>query len=159
MWNIHRESRNIRETLTTLLFRYETLITFFKLRFSTRGERDTQFFYADCSSIVSSQLTDPTNARAYSALHKLDWPRTGPKNQLASSKSKSQLTAFIQNHKESESITSGHDVIHIPSNIFYLGFLLWHMWLSHPPSSRVNICVNVCTYRKVCTKLKGSKPN
>ena len=27
-------------------------------------ERETQFFYADCSSIVSSQLTDPTNARA-----------------------------------------------------------------------------------------------
>ena len=35
-------------------------------------EVETHFFYADCSSIVSSQLTDPTNARAHSAVHKLD---------------------------------------------------------------------------------------
>ena len=30
-------------------------------------------------------------------------------------------------------ITSGHDVIPIPSHISYPGFLLWHLWLSHPP--------------------------
>ena len=46
-------------------FRYETFITFFKFRlFDTRRERETQFFYVDCSSIISSQLTDPTNVRA-----------------------------------------------------------------------------------------------
>ena len=61
-------------------------------------ERKTEFFYADCSSIVNSQLTDPTNARTRPAVHKLHWPRPGPKNQLASSKSKSHLSAFIQNH-------------------------------------------------------------
>ena len=32
-------------------------------------ERDTQFFYADCSSVVSSQLTDSTNTRALPAVH------------------------------------------------------------------------------------------
>ena len=138
-------------------FRYETLITFFKFRFSTRGERETLFFYADCSSIVSSQFTDPTNTRAHPAVHKVHWPRPGPKHQLASSKYKSQLTAFIQNHQESQPIASGHDVIHIPSVISYLGFLLWHLWLSHPPRARMNTCVNVCTYP--CTKPKGSKPN
>ena len=61
-------------------------------------EKETQFFYADCSSIVSSQLTDSTNARAHPAVHKLNWPHPGPKNQLASSKSKFPLIVFIQNH-------------------------------------------------------------
>ena len=32
-------------------------------------ERETQFFYADCSSILSSQLTDPTDARAHPIDH------------------------------------------------------------------------------------------
>ena len=71
--------------------------TFFKFRFSTRGERNTIFYYADCSSIVNSQLTDSTNARAVHSLQ-TGWPSLGPKNQPASSKFKSQLTAFIQNH-------------------------------------------------------------
>ena len=99
-------------------------------------KRETQFFYVDCSSTVSFQLTDSTNACVHPAVKKLDSPRPGPKNQLASSKFKSQLTAFIQNHLESQPITSGHDVIHIPSPIFYLGFLLWHLWFLHPLRAR-----------------------
>ena len=149
--------RKIRNSDDSLGSGTKLLLPSLSLGFSTRGERETQFFYADCSSIVSSQLTDPTNARVHSAVHKLHWPRPGSKNQLASFKFKSQLTAFIQNHKESQSIASGHDVNHIPSPIFYLGYLLWHLWLSHPPCARVNTCVNVCTYP--CTKPKGSKPN
>ena len=39
---------------------------------------------------------------------------------------------------------SGHDVIHIPSHIFYLGFLLWHLWLSHPPCPCMNTCTQCC---------------
>ena len=38
-------------------------------------ERETPFFYADCSSIVSSGLTDSTNERTHPAVHKLDSPR------------------------------------------------------------------------------------
>ena len=88
--------------------------------FSTRGERDTIF----------TMLTVPsetTSARA-SRNTQLDWPRPGPKNQPASSSFKSQLTAFFQNHQESQLIASGHDVINIPSQISYLGFLLWHLY-------------------------------
>ena len=47
-------------------------------------ERHTIFYYADCSSSISSQLTDPTNARAPCS------------KQLDSSRSKSQLTAFFK---------------------------------------------------------------
>ncbi len=87
---IRIEIRKTRNTDDFLGSGTKLLLPSLSLGFSIRGERETQSFYADCSSIVSSQLTDETNARAHPAVHKLDWPRTGPKNQLASSKSKSQ---------------------------------------------------------------------
>ena len=61
-------------------------------------ERETHFFYANCSSVVIFQLPDSTNARAHPAVHKLTGLAQVRKNQLTSSKSKSQLTHFIQNH-------------------------------------------------------------
>ena len=101
MWNVHmfirigiRKTRNTDESLGSGT---KLLLPSLSLGFQ-HEERETQFFYADCSSIVSSQLTDRTNAHAHPAAHKLDRPRPGPKNQLASSKFKSQLTAFFQNH-------------------------------------------------------------
>ena len=42
--------------------------------------------------------------------------------QLALSSVRSQLTAFFQNHQESQSIASGHDVIHIPVPFSIWGF-------------------------------------
>ena len=51
------------------------LFTFLSLRFSdTKRERETQFFYVDCSFIVSFQLTDTTNVRAS---HRPNWSRLG----------------------------------------------------------------------------------
>ena len=95
--NIHRKSEKTRKTDDSLGSGTKLLLPSLSLGFRHEG-RETQFFYADCSSIVSFQLTDSSNARAHPAVHKLPWPRPGPKNQLASSKFKSQLTAFIQNH-------------------------------------------------------------
>ena len=34
-----------------------------------------------------------------------------------------------------------------PDQPFYLGFLFWHLWTTHPP----RVCVNTCA--QVCTKL------
>ena len=62
------------------------------------------------------------------------------RSQLASSSIRSQLTAFLKNHQNSQPIASGHDVIYTPSPISYLGFLLWHFWLSHSPRASVNTC-------------------
>ena len=81
---------------------------------------------------------------------------------LASSKPKSQLTVFFK-FQNPPPITFGHDVIHVPGHISYLVFLLWHLWLSHPPRVCVNTCTqcvhltNPCTKRKVLrlTKPKG----
>ena len=88
-------------------------------------------------------------------------PSSRLESQLTRSEFKSELTVFYSNSK----ILSvfGHDVIHVLGHIYYLGFLLWHLWLSHPPRVRVNNstqCVhqtNPCTKRKVfsLTKLKG----
>ena len=55
--------REIRNTDDSPLFRYETFITFLTFSFSTRGETDTNFYYADCSYIAHSQ--PPAQ---------LDWP-------------------------------------------------------------------------------------
>ena len=90
------ESRNTRNTNDSLGTGTKLLLPSLSLGFR-HEERETQFFYVDCSSIVSFQLTDSTNARAPRS-PQTHLPRPGPKNQLASSKSKSQLTAFIQNH-------------------------------------------------------------
>ena len=46
------------------------LLPSLNLRFR-HEEGETQFFYADCSSIVSFQPTDSTNAHAHPAVHKL----------------------------------------------------------------------------------------
>ena len=81
--------------------------------------------------------------------------------QLSRSEFKSQLTVFFFNSKIISAF--GHDVIHVPSCISYLGFLLWRLWLSHSPRVRVNTytqCVhltNPCTKQKVLslTKPKG----
>ena len=94
-------------------------------------------------------------------LHFVDsnWSRRGEtKNRLPSFRLKSQLTAFFQIPQILSA--SGHDVIHVPGPISYLGFLLWHLWLSHPPRTRVNIraqCVrltNPCAKRKVFSLTK-----
>ena len=54
-----RKTHNIDDSLGSGT---KLLLPSLSLGFSTWGERETEVFYADCSSIVSSQLTDPTNA-------------------------------------------------------------------------------------------------
>ena len=83
----------------------------------------------------------------------------GSENRLASSKPKSQLTAFFSNPKILSA--SGYDVIHVPSPISSLGFLLWHLWLSHPPRTRVNTCtqcVHLLTHALSREVLSLTKP-
>ena len=62
-----RKARNTDDSLGTVT---KLLLPSLSLGFR-REERDPQFFYADCSSIVSFQFTDSTNTRAHLAVHKL----------------------------------------------------------------------------------------
>ena len=68
-------------------FRYETFINFLNLGFRHQ-ERETQFFYADCSSIVSSKLTASPYARAHTR---------SPQTALASPMSE-KSTCFVSVH-------------------------------------------------------------
>ena len=108
---------------------------------------------------VRSLNLNSTNARA-SRRPQLVSPRRAP-NRLPSSGVESQLPAFFQIPQILSA--SSHHVIHAPTLISYLGFWLWHFWLSHPPRAHMNTCAqcvhltNPCTKRKVLslTKPKG----
>ena len=113
---------------------------FLTFSFSTRGARETQFLLfwlfhltQQCAAhpVVPTGLASPSF-----------------KNQLASSRVRSQLCFFFQNHQESQPIASGHDVIRTPIHISYLEFLLWHLWLLHPLHASVNTCAQ-CVYLHV----------
>ena len=111
--------RNTKTLTTFFSSGTKRLLLFLTYSFSTRGERDTIFYYADCSYIVLQST--------------LSWmPGPESKSQLTSPRVKSQLTVFFQNHPNSQLIASRHDVIHtlVPFSIWV--FLLWHMWLSYP---------------------------
>ena len=121
---------------------------------STRGERETHnFYYADCSYIVlqsTPQLNSrprvkiSTNWHNKRAAHPVDHNWTGlVQAQKSTSLAQKRISThcFFKNHQNSQPLAFGHDVIHTPV-ISYLGFLLWHLWLSHPPRASVN-----CTQR------------
>ena len=97
-------------------------------------ERDTIF----------AMLTVPSEPTSRGASRRFNWPGLAsprPENQLASSRLKSQLTAFFSKITQNpQPIASGYDVIHISSHISYPGFSLWQLWLSHPPWASVNTC-------------------
>ena len=132
--------------LSVVLFRYETFINFVTLVFR-HEERETQFL-----------LYDPTNAL------RIPWPprslsvgicRTPwsyPPAGLARCRVKSQLTSFSKS-PNSLPIASGHDVINTPVPFSYLGFLLWHLWLSYPLRASVN------TWTKSRMVQSPTKPN
>ena len=136
---MHRNRKNTRITRLSW-FRYETFITFLTFRFSTRGERDTIF----------TMLTVPSDPTRRGAPPRPNWTNLGSNlNSLFFSKSSRILAHRFWEWRHSHS-----------SLISYLGVLLWHLWLSHPPRVRVNTCVNV--YTDPCTKSKVlslTKPN
>ena len=122
-------------------FRYETFITLFKFRFSTQGERDTIF-------TMLTVLSDPSNARVHPAAN--NW--TGLAQTLIPNRSvKVQISihCFFKITKNPSPSLLSMTSFTSPVVILYLGFSLWHLWLSHPPRARMNTCVNVRTYQ--CT--------
>ena len=142
------------------------LFTFLSLRFFDMRRERHNFFL--CWLFVHRQLsTHWLNKRA---AHFVDpnWSRIGEtKNRLPSSRLesqpsrsefKSQLTAFFK-AQNSQLVASENDVIHVPGPIIDLGFLVWHLWLSHPPCARVNTYTQCVHLTNPCTKPKGSQPN
>ena len=105
------------------------------------------------TSSALNSLTQPTRG------HPVDpWSGLAQiKNRLPSSSVESQLTAFFFKSQNLLPIASGPDVIFTPRPISYLGFLLRHLWLSHPLRARVDTstqCMHLTNPRKVLSLTK-----
>ena len=121
-----------------------------------RRESDTIFL---CWLLLHHQLSTQPTRSARSAQSHLVSPRS--ETQLSRSEAGTQLPDFLQISKSSAH-TSGHDVIHLPGLVSYLGFyfdicewriLSTRMWT---PALMLHL-TNPCAKRKVLclTKPKG----
>ena len=115
------------KTMTTLLVQVQKFYYLLDFQvFDTRRERHN-FYYADCSSSVSSQLTDPTNVLA---------PHS---KQLDSSTSTSQLTVFFKITKNPSpslpGMTSFASPVSFPIRGFYYDICDCHI----PPCEREHL--------------------
>ena len=116
------------------------LFTFLSLKVFRHEERETQSFYADCFYIVSSQ----PNQRAALVAHKFVWSR--PALNVDSLVRRQELNSLLFSNPK---ILSPHfqcvTSLTSPGSDSYLGFLFWHLWMTHPLRVRVNTCDNICT--------------
>ena len=146
MWNrhnVHKMFINIyRNPKTGNWFRYETFIHLFEFKgFSTWGERGTIFL---CWLLLHRQLSSQPTRGASSAQSRLASPSS--ESRLSRSEAGTQLSTFSHIPK----ILSPHfryiTSFTSPGHNSYLGFLFWHLWMTHPLRTRVNNCVNVASY-------------
>ena len=64
--------------------------------------------------------------------HKVVWPRRAPKDNLPLRTQELNSLTFLK----SQPTLPVHDVTHVLGHIFYLGFLFWHLWMTHPGGAR-----------------------
>ena len=127
--------REIRNTDVSPLFRYEMFINFLTLVFQ-HEERETHFYYADCTIWPNKRTVHPVAP---------SW--TGPAQSRNSTNVFFKITKF-----------SAHR-FRAWCPIFYLGFLLWHLWLSYPLRVSMNCTQCVCTCTKSRIVQSPTKPN
>ena len=117
-------------------FRYETFYYLWVKGNSTWGERGTIFL---CWLFHLPHHHHHHHVRHIAANY---WSGLGEPRKSTFFLRGKNSTAFSQIPKSSTH-ASEHDVIHLPRPISYLRILFWHLWMTHPPRARVNICVNV----------------
>ena len=105
--------------------------TFELKRFLDMRKREAQSFYDEFSICPSPPTTTRDTCRK---------PQRSSESQPSSSDGKTLLT-FLK----SQPTLPVRGVTHIPGHILYLGFLLWHLWMTRPLRTRVNTCAHVCT--------------
>ena len=142
---------NPKYTTFTKLVQVRNFITF-ELKIIRHDERKTQSFYADCFYIVSSR----PNQCAAPVVLKFVWPR--PVVNLDSLVRRQELNSllFLKSPKSSAHASGAWCHSHPLAPISYLGFLFWHLWMTHPPRMRVKTCLYLTN---PCTEPKGSHPN
>ena len=123
-----------KKTLTTSQFRYETFYYLWVKRFF------------DIRRVIHnlSMLTFPSAPpRPHTTHGTRRKASASSESQPSSSDAKTQLTDFSQIPKILHATLPVHDVIHISRSYISLGFLFWHLWMIHPPRTRVNTCAQV----------------
>ena len=81
----------------------------------------------------------PPPRRAVPSRKLLVWYQRAPKVNLLLPRRELNSLLFLK----SQPTLPVRDVTHIPGLNCYLGFLFWHLWMTHPLRARVNTCVNV----------------
>ena len=134
------------------LFRYETFIDFLSLVFR-HDEWEIQFLL--CWPFHLTQQTFGASRRPQTGLAASSF-----KSQLTSPSFGSQLTAFFQNHQESQSIASGHDVIRTP--VYFLSgvFIMTSVSVTSSVRQREHLC-SMCVPAHAPSRivLSLTKPN
>ena len=167
--NVHNTYRNPKNTKLV----YETFYYLFEFKVFRHEERERHNFFLcwlfhltppRAAHFVDPQLLSPrrdqkstcfVQAQISAPTHPTNVQSSGLNNVWISTNFFFQIPQILS--------ASRHDVIHVPGPIFHLGFLLWHLWLSHPSRTRGNTCAqcvhltNPWTKRKVLslTKPKG----
>ena len=123
MWNrhnVHKMFINIyRNPKTRNWFRYENFIHLFEFKgFSTWGERETQFFCADCFYIISSQ----PNQRAAPVALKVVWPRPALNLDSLVRRQEFNSPLFLKSQKSSAHVSGVWRHSHPLVSFFYLRF-------------------------------------
>ena len=111
------------------------LFIFLSLKVFRHEESETQYFNADCFYIVSSQ----PNQRAAPVAHKSSGLAQLCMSTYSFEDRNSTHYIFSNFSPRFRCVTTPTS----PGHHSYLGFLFWHLWLTHPLRSRVNTCVNV----------------
>ena len=149
MWNrhnVHKMFINIyRNPKTRNWFRYETFIYLFEFKgFSTWGERErerhthTHTIFL-CWLLLHRQ--QPTRGTR-SAQIRLASPSSESRH--FRSEAGTQLSAFLKSPNPQPTLPRMTSFTS-PGTNTYLGFLFWHLWMTHPLRARVNTCAHVCS--------------
>ena len=167
--NIYRnpKTRNSRNYETLLFIKYEKLYDFLvqaqnfwvkplsKRFFDVRRERDTIFL---CWLLLHRQLSTQPTGGARSAQIRL--ASASSECRLYPSEAGTQLTAFLKSQKSSAHAPGAWCHSHPMVPIFYLGFLFWYLWMTHPlharawtPAFMLHL-TNACAKRKVLSLTK-----
>ena len=84
-------------------------------------------------------------SRAAPVAHKFVWPLRAPKVDPSCLESSSQLIDFFKIPQILRARFWYMTPFTSTGQPFYLGFLFWHLWMTHPLCTRVNTCTQVCT--------------
>ena len=129
---------NLKTPNFTKLVQVRNFIHLFEFKcFSTCGEGDTIFL---CWLLLHRQLSTQPTCGAHSAQSRLASPSS--ESQPSSSEVETQLTAFFWNLSPRFRCMTSPKYSGLNS---YLGFLFWHLLMTHPLRTRVNTCVNVAS--------------